>query len=409
MKTRYARMMSLCAALLLAPGAIGGQPSTPRPHSPPQPGSVTADLVRALVDADRHYLDRAARLEQVRQSLGERERSRVDALEDENERAYAGQLAVLRDRYGRDTVELTRAVLRQIQQTQPQPPAGPEQPPPAPAPRPRPPRETPPERERNADRERDEERRRPPPSDGPRPSPDRPADEPKPQDPGKGKPDDKKPDKPAKSDPDEGRAENEREVQKLHDEYARELATLEEERDRELAEAEREGKHEKAREKMRKYEEKLAGLRRKYEDKLRKRERWAEERSGRLGEGELVTICFAPPGEPAARRTRRVSRDALPHYLDMGATLGPCDVVPVPAGSAPDTAPATPTTIQLPPIRIPRTTEEAVQEILRRMPESPPIIGPSQYFRRSRASGGTGDAERALQLLESELRARAPR
>ena len=40
---------------------------------------------------------------------------------------------------------------------------------------------------------------------------------------------------------------------------------------------------------------------------------------------QLVTICHAPPGKGAARRTIQVSRSALDAHLRHGDTLGPCE------------------------------------------------------------------------------------
>lgn len=196
------------------------------------------------------------------------------------------------------------------------------------------------------------------------------------------------------------KAEYEREIAAIQAEYDRELAQIQAEFDREVAEAEREGRKRKAENARLRFEYKLDELNRRTAEKQRERTRWLEEKIAALEDREGVEICWSPTGREEDRATRRVSRAAVDHYLEMGATLGRCglslpDDEPAPPWT-PAPVPGQPPVIGLPEIRLP-TTDEVLEKVLERlpplgMPRTPDIIIRDAVERQALRTAAEADA-----------------
>jgi hypothetical protein len=129
----------------------------------------------------------------------------------------------------------------------------------------------------------------------------------------------------------------------------------------------------------------------------------------------LVTICFAPPGNPEARRTKRVGRAALQTFLDMGATQGPCDgdaLEPRPAGRGqrpgtnmprPDDEgeSAGPGGVAVPdnPI-IPR---EIIEDVIKRIPGGARVLEPGSIFDSVQGAIDASNADAVLERVAKDL------
>ncbi len=346
----------LIACTLLPLGAAGAQPVGDTPTAEKTNAASETALAARMLSADTRHLDRIARLERLRSlAMSEGRTDRVDQIDELMEQAEmlrAERVAILQERVGAEAIERAGRTARGIRSAASKGKAS---------------REARPSR----------------PSDDPDARPKR----------------DDKPDKANEREDDE---------EDLKKESPRD--TGQGNRNPRPERADRGGRGNRGNRANRGN----GGNREPRDDDARRGPPEGRGKGNRADRHPLVTICFAPPGNPEARRTKRVSRAALQTFLDMGATVGPCD-----SSGTPDARPGTnmprpeddrdagPGTPDRP--VEPLIPQEIIDDVLRRLPEPMREIDPAAIFRRATESITHADADNALARIVREIDAERSR